>query len=111
VTPEEIERIDVLYGPFSAAYSGNSIGTTVNIKTRMPTRFEARASALTNFGHFSLYGTRQSLKTNQVSASVGDRIGDLAVLGSFTRTDANAQPIRLHNNHRFGQPNGDQRRL
>ena len=24
VTPEEVERIDVLYGPFSAAYSGNS---------------------------------------------------------------------------------------
>ena len=26
VTPEEIERVDVLYGPFSAAYPGNSVG-------------------------------------------------------------------------------------
>ena len=26
VTPEEIERVDVLYGPFSAAYAGNSVG-------------------------------------------------------------------------------------
>ncbi|MBO9671512.1 MAG: Plug domain-containing protein, partial [Sphingobium sp.] len=31
VTPEEIERVDVLYGPFSAAYAGNSIGTVVEI--------------------------------------------------------------------------------
>ncbi len=93
VTPEEIERIDVLYGPFSAAYSGNSIGTTVNIKTRMPDKFEARATALTNYEDFSLYGTRQSLRTNQFSTSVGDRFGAFAVLGSFTRTDAHAQPI------------------
>ena len=34
VAPEEIERIDVLYGPFSAAYPGNSIGAVVNITTR-----------------------------------------------------------------------------
>src|SRR3954468_853902 len=30
VTPEEIERVDVLYGPFSAAYSGNSAGAIVD---------------------------------------------------------------------------------
>jgi iron complex outermembrane receptor protein len=34
VSPEEIERIDVLYGPFSAAYPGNSIGAVVNMITR-----------------------------------------------------------------------------
>ena len=93
VTPEEIERIDVLYGPFSAAYSGNSIGATVNIKTRMPTKRDVRATALTNYEDFSIYGTSQSLKTNQFSASVGDRFGDFAVLGSFTRTDAHSQPV------------------
>ncbi|HVY34372.1 MAG TPA: TonB-dependent receptor [Caulobacteraceae bacterium] len=93
VTPEEIERIDVLYGPFSAAYSGNSIGTTVNIKTRMPTKLEARATILTNHEDFSLYGTNQSLGANQFSASAGDKFGTLAILASFTRTDAHSQPI------------------
>lgn len=29
VSPEEVARIDVLYGPFSAAYAGNSVGTAV----------------------------------------------------------------------------------
>ena len=37
VAPEEIERVDVLYGPFSAAYSGNSAGAIVDFVTRMPT--------------------------------------------------------------------------
>ena len=50
VTPVEIERIDVLYGPFSAAYSGNSIGTVVNITTRSPQKLEASASVTTSAG-------------------------------------------------------------
>jgi iron complex outermembrane receptor protein len=39
--PEEIERVDVLYGPFSAAYGGNSVGAVVDYVTRMPTKLEA----------------------------------------------------------------------
>src|SRR6476469_7899595 len=45
VSPEEIDRVDVLYGPFSAAYPGNSIGAVVNITTRMPEKLEASATA------------------------------------------------------------------
>src|SRR4051812_23058373 len=43
VAPEEIERVDVMYGPFAAAYPGNSIGAVVEIATRMPRAFEASA--------------------------------------------------------------------
>jgi iron complex outermembrane receptor protein len=43
VSPEEIARVDVMYGPFSAAYSGNAVGAVVDYQTRMPTRFEAHA--------------------------------------------------------------------
>ena len=35
VSPDEIDRIDVMYGPYSAAYSGNSVGAVVDITTRM----------------------------------------------------------------------------
>ena len=93
VTPEEIERIDVLYGPFSAAYSGNSIGTVVNITTRLPDKLEARATALVNVQNFSLYGTKDTLPTTQFSGSVGDRFGPLALFASVTRTEAHSQPI------------------
>lgn len=93
VAPEEIERIDVLYGPFSAAYSGNSIGTVVNITTRMPETLEARATVLTNVQQYSLYGQNLTLPTWQASASVGDRLGPLALSLSATRTTANSQPV------------------
>lgn len=95
VTPEEIERIDVLYGPFSAAYSGNSIGTVVNITTRLPEKLEARVSALVNIQEFSLYGTDQTLPTRQFSASLGNRFGPLALFASFTRTNARSQPVSI----------------
>jgi iron complex outermembrane receptor protein len=45
MTPEEIERVDVMYGPFSAAYPGNSVGAVVDYVTRMPTKFEAHVKA------------------------------------------------------------------
>jgi iron complex outermembrane receptor protein len=37
VGPNEIDAVDVVYGPFSAEYSGNSIGGVINIKTRIST--------------------------------------------------------------------------
>src|SRR3982751_1516421 len=52
VAPEEIERVDVLYGPFSAEYPGNSIGAVVNITTRMPDRLEASATTAVNVQSF-----------------------------------------------------------
>jgi len=36
----EVEAIDVVYGPYSAEYSGNSMGGVVNITTRMPRKRE-----------------------------------------------------------------------
>ncbi len=93
VTPEEIARIDVLYGPFSAAYSGNSMGAVVNITTRLPDTLEARATILTNVQTYDLYGTSQVLPTWQYSGSIGDRFGPLALFASATRTVSNGQPI------------------
>ena len=93
VTPSEVASVDVLYGPFSAAYAGNSIGTVVNITTRMPDKLEARASVLTNVQQFSLYGTDRTLPTWQFSGSLGGKLGNLSLLASATRTTANTQPI------------------
>ena len=43
VSPDAIARVDVLYGPFAAAYAGNSIGSVIRFTTRMPQGFEAGA--------------------------------------------------------------------
>ncbi len=57
VTPEEIERVDVLYGPFSAAYPGNSVGAVVDYVTRMPDALELHAALSTFVEDFDVYET------------------------------------------------------
>lgn len=96
VTPEEIARIDVFYGPFSAAYPGNGIGTTVNITTRQPTKLEASLRLVTNVQNFDLYDTRRTLPTRQYSATLGDKFGPLSLFAAFTRTDAQSQPVSVN---------------
>ncbi len=93
VTPEEIERVDVMYGPFSAAYPGNSAGAVVDYVTRMPTRFEAHAQLAYVTQPFELYGRRTSYRAWQASASVGDRAGDLSWWLNVNRTDSQGQPL------------------
>ncbi len=92
VTPDEIERVDVLYGPFSAAYAGNSAGTIVDIVTRMPAAFEA---------HLKLQAYTQDARRHggdryagrQGSASVGSREGGFAWWLHVGRLDNEAQPL------------------
>src|SRR6185436_18941377 len=55
VTPEALERVDVLYGPFSAIHAGNSIGTTVVMTERTPRALEWGLSVTGHGEHFSLY--------------------------------------------------------
>jgi iron complex outermembrane receptor protein len=93
VTPEEIERVDVLYGPFSAAYAGNSVGAVVDYVTRMPTRFEMHAK----FGYasqkFDMYSSDERVAGKQASASVGNKTGRLAWWVNLNRLDSNGQPM------------------
>jgi len=93
VSPQEIARIDVLYGPFSAAYAGNSIGAVVNITTRLPDTLEATISAGTNVQTFNQYGTHDNLPARQIGGTIGDRFGPLALFASVEHTTSNAQPL------------------
>ncbi|MGI4876586.1 MAG: TonB-dependent receptor plug domain-containing protein, partial [Janthinobacterium lividum] len=93
VSTEEIARIDVLYGPFSAAYPGNSIGAVVNITTRLPDAFEATIDSGITVQQFDLYGTHRSLPAYQIGGTAGDRLGPLAVFASIDHVDSKAQPL------------------
>ncbi len=93
VTPEEIERVDVLYGPFSAAYPGNSVGAVVDYVTRMPTQYEAHGKISYARQNFELYNTNDSFSGKQVSASAGNRSGDFAWFFNASRTDSAGQPL------------------
>jgi iron complex outermembrane receptor protein len=93
VSTEEIARIDVLYGPFSAAYPGNSIGAVVNITTRLPDKFEGTITAGTTVQQFDLYGTHRTSPAYQIGGTIGDRFGPLAVFASADHVDSRSQPI------------------
>ncbi len=93
VAPEEVSRIEVQYGPFAAAYPGNSIGAVVNITTRMPDQLEASVTATGALQTFSQYGTHDTFPTGAVSAILGDRIGPWRFWLSETHSDTRGQPL------------------
>lgn len=92
VSPEEIKKIDVIYGPFSAAYSGNSMGAVVNISTQLPDRFTAVVNTTGSLQNFSKLGTHDQYLTGQMSALIGSKENDLAWRLSFNHEDAHTQP-------------------
>lgn len=97
VSPDEIERVDVLYGPFSAAYSGNSVGAVVDYVTRMPQQFEAHVAAAYSHAAFDLYRNEANDTARSLQASVGNRWGLLSAWFSLNRLDSSAHPIGFAN--------------
>lgn len=93
VAPNEIQRIDVMYGPFSAAYAGNSMGAVMEITTRMPDRLEGSLSQTGTSQAFSLYGTDRRFRTSQTSGSIGNRFGRFSFRLSGNYQDSHAQPL------------------
>ncbi|MDO6413721.1 TonB-dependent receptor [Sphingomonas sp. BIUV-7] len=93
VSPQEIAKIDVLYGPFSAAYPGNSIGAVVNITTRLPDHLEGTATAGMSLQTFSQYSTRDTLPARQIGATLGDRFGPLSIFASADHVSSDSQPL------------------
>lgn len=93
VSPEEIARVDVMYGPFSAAYAGNSMGAVVEIATRQPEHFEGSVSQTQAVQRFSLYGTDATYVTSQTGLHAGDRLGKFSFWVSGTYANSNSQPL------------------
>ncbi len=93
VAPEEIERVDVMYGPFAAEYPGNSYGAVTEITTRMPQQFEASAKALYSQQDFSQYGASGTYRAQEYNVSLGNRDAALAWRFSANHLDSFSQPV------------------
>ena len=93
VSPEEIQNISMMYGPFSSIYAGNSLGGVINIQTRMPEKFESHASAQGFHQNFKLYGTDQTSIGNHQTASFGNKVNDLSFWFGVDRLDNRGQPL------------------
>ena len=98
VNVESIDRLDALYGPFSAIYPGNSMGTTLVISERKPKGLEVSASIKLNQQGFSEYGTRDSLTSQQLSARIASRTGSgLWYSLGLQRQDSDGHPMGYAN--------------
>ena len=93
VTPEEIERVDVMYGPFSAAYRGNSAGAVIDYVTRMPKQFTAHAKISLSEQNFDLYQSHAHYQGTQASAALGNRHGAFSWWLDVSQQDSLGQPL------------------
>jgi len=91
VSPNEIERIDVIYGPFSALYPGNAMGGVMTITTRMPEGFEFHATGLAGLQPYSLYGSKELNLAGDMNLQIGHKINDFSFWLTYDRLDAQGQ--------------------
>lgn len=97
VAPSEIERVDVMYGPFSAAHAGNSIGGVIDITTKMPEKFEAGADVKSTWQDYGFYGKNKMFDSQEYSFNVGDRYKDFSFRFDASHLDSHSQPITFNN--------------
>jgi len=106
VAPDTIATIDVLYGPFSAAFPGNSIGAVVEISTRMPDQFEATLNAVGSLQYFEQYATEDEYGAGQLGATIGDRFGPFSFWLSAQQTESDSHPLAYVTAARPASPSG-----
>ena len=95
VAPEEIERVDVMYGPFSAAYAGNSMGAVVEFTTRMPEKFEGSVKVQGAQQKYDFYSTKDTYSSWQAGAMLGGRYNDFSWRLTANHLDTRSQPLNI----------------
>lgn len=93
IFPDDIEQVDVAYGPFSALYSGNSMGATVLVTTKMPDKLEASAKVQLFSQQFSMFGVDGHFNGNKTTVSAGNRIDKLSFLVGVDHLSNAGQPF------------------
>lgn len=94
ITPEQVDRVEIVKGPFSSLYGGYAVGGVVNVMTRMPEKREFTFKT----GYGSSWDRGQApddVKTVYISG--GDKIGDKAsVLLSYGYKGTNGYATDLN---------------
>jgi iron complex outermembrane receptor protein len=95
VGPGEVRQFDIVYGPYSARYSGNSMGGIVNITTRDPETTEGFATVQGFVQPYRQYSTDDDYYGYAVEAGVGWKQKDgpfsLRLTGRYFRNDGHPQ--------------------
>lgn len=95
VGPGEVQQFDIVYGPYSSRYSGNSMGGIVNITTRDPQEPEAFATVQGFVQPYEQFGTDENYYGYSAEAGLGwkQRNGPFSVrlTGRYFRNDGQPQ--------------------
>lgn len=95
ISPEAMERMDVLYGPYSALLPGNSIGTTMSVSQRVPQGLEASGRVIAARQSFDQYGHKDHYDAQQVSLHLGQRLDTgLWFTADVNHQDSTSQPMQ-----------------
>lgn len=92
VAPEEIERMDVAYGPYSALYPGNSMGATIAMTTRSPDQPEASARVQAFSQNYDYYRTDDTFGGHQENLTAGARSGALSWFVAANHLESRSHP-------------------
>lgn len=92
VSASEIAQVEVVYGPFSAEYSGNAMGGVVLIETAIPQQREFHVDVGYFAQQFDDYGFDDTVSGYKSFISYGDRLGDLSVYASYNHLQNESQP-------------------
>lgn len=98
VSPEEIDRIDVIYGPFSALYQGNSVSGVINMHTKMPDAREIHIRGIGAAQQWSLYNHSSVPLNGNINIFYGDRLNDFRYILVYNHLDASSQPMTFSGN-------------
>lgn len=93
VSPDEIKGIDMLYGPFAAAYPGNSIGGVMLLTTRMPDKLETTLEQTNAFQTFGYYDTHNTFTTSNTAGTIGSKVGAFSFFLAANREENFSQPL------------------
>ncbi|HEU4959515.1 MAG TPA: TonB-dependent receptor [Sphingomonas sp.] len=98
VGPNEIAQVDIVYGPYSARYPGNSMGGIVNITTRGPVKNEAFGTVQGFVQPYRQYGTRQDFLGYSVETGFALKAADSpwGLRVSVRRLRNDSQPMQFH---------------
>jgi len=78
---DEVERVEVVRGPFSSLWGGNAMGGVINILTRLPEKFT-----------LSVAGGLGEEVTRRWRFNLGDRLGRLAFLAGYEEDRTEGYP-------------------
>lgn len=92
VSASEIAQVEVLYGPFSAEYSGNAMGGVVEIETAIPQQREFHFDSSYFSQAFDDYGFDDTVTGYKSFMSFGDKIGNTSYYFSVNRLENESQP-------------------